>query len=159
MKPDELYLDLEETIIKSFYDGTLTNVAKIKRYIDWWGIKKVSIFSFAIHYDKDVQVFWDRHAKNIENVLGVQIRDVIPIPLMMKADREYTGLVFDPDNGIEVTDWINTRGKTDAFRYWILDQKIPGVFTLIDDVVPMLDMVYHTEGIHIHYLNVDKMIG
>lgn len=156
MQPTELYLDLEETIIRSFSNGTLVNVEKIKRYIDFWQIKKVSIFSFAIHNQWEVQQFWDRHAQNIENALGVKIRDVIPIPLMMKADSTYTGMHFESEFHPDVTEWINSRGKTDAFRWWILDQGIPGVFTLIDDVVPQLDMHYHTERIQIQFINVDK---
>lgn len=154
------YIDLEMTVITEFTSGhlLLDKINTMKAWPYFRTGQPISIFSFAIFSDKDRDEFNARLRLPLEEALGVKIGDVVTIKEMMVADRQYTGTYFDPENGCDMSDWMSLRGKTDAFRYYVLNmnEKNQG-YVLIDDVVPNLEMMYVDNHVRISYINIDTI--
>ena len=54
-----VWLDLEGTIIESWYNTKLINIEKIKDLLDRFGVTEIGIFSFAIYNQTDITKFND----------------------------------------------------------------------------------------------------
>ena len=75
-----LFLDLEDTIITPAFEGwhlcELINVEKIKAFIAHHNIEVVSLFSFAIHNQREKELFIKHNRVMIENALGIKIFEI-----------------------------------------------------------------------------------
>lgn len=72
-----LFLDLEDTVIDSWWNPVLVNVEKIKRMIGEVSPQKIHIFSGAIWNEDDKQRFSANVQADIEKSLGIKIDSVI----------------------------------------------------------------------------------
>lgn len=155
-----LYLDLECTIIDVFSAGNLMNVNKIRHILQDYGINEVGIFSFAVLDNKDRKDFYHRIAPSIEEALGVKIIMCPTIHDMMRADFNITGNKWNTDNRLDVSEWVNLRGKVDAFHLWAKKNGKPNdKYILVDDVVPNMAMHYEDTNLWVKYINIDRYKG
>lgn len=155
-----MYLDLECTIIDVFSAGNLMNVDKIRHILGSYDIKEVGIFSFAVLDDKDRDDFYARLAPVIARALGVKIVLCPTIHDMMRCDYNITGNRWDVNNRLDVSEWVNLRGKADAFRLWAAKHaRSNEKFILVDDVVQNMTMHYEDTNVWLKYINIDFYRG
>ncbi len=146
-----IFFDLEETLILSWTDHYLCNRNKIIEFLDFYDIKEIHIFSFAIWNDDDKQHFNTEIKPFIEDNYKVCILSAPSVQEMRHSDTELTGIHYD-----SITDYISIRGKVGAFENWV--QAAVGLKRnhniLIDDVVPNKTITNRTVGYKIDYINV-----
>ena len=150
-----LYLDLEATIIASWQDPHLINVASIRHFLKERRITEVSIFSYAIYNDADKRIFAEQIKPDIERALGVTVMGWPSVQDMIREEKKYTGIVFD--QAYEVTEYIQLRGKKDGFINYVQGTCEFEVAILIDDVVPDLTLSHRFKGWSIELWNVDSL--
>lgn len=75
-----LYLDLEETIVTPANEGwhlcELINIGKIKEFIAHHKIEVVNLFSFALHNQKEKELFIKYNRSMIEDALGMNLFEI-----------------------------------------------------------------------------------
>lgn len=75
-----LFLDLEDTIITPAFEGwhlcELINVDKINAFIKHHNIELINIFSFAIHNQREKELFIKHNRAMIENALGMPLFEI-----------------------------------------------------------------------------------
>lgn len=125
-----LFLDLEETIIISWYNHTLCNVDFIKDIIKAEGVEEIHIFSFAIANQFDQDVFSTQLKPFLESVLNVKIRSWPSIARINKVLRSFTGVVM------EDYEMPNIFGKFRAFQEYCRAEYKNTKCILVDDVTP-----------------------
>jgi hypothetical protein len=154
-KDNIFFLDLEQTIIDSWEGREIINVGPIKRWLHANGADSVNIFSFAIWTDEDKQNFDQYIRPRIERYLELPILSWPSIEDMMRADFDHTGVHFD--RGHERTEFINMRGKKDAFINYVLCKVDFKRAVLIDDVVQDITITHRKNGWTIELWNVDHL--
>lgn len=125
----KLFLDLEETVIRSWTNPTLCNVHKIRQYIQKIRVSEISIFSFAIYNNEDKDYFERNIKEHIETALGVDIMEWPSVDEINSVFFNNYGIHFDRH------EFINIWGKSRAFTDYCKATQ-SGVCILIDDVVP-----------------------
>lgn len=125
-----VFLDLEETVIRSWGDPTLVNKDWIQYLLHQEQVQEVHIFSFAIFNQADKDRFSQQIKPFLENALEVRIRSWVSIAEINKIIRSFTSVVLED---WELTDvW----GKMRAFQDYCRAQYKDTECVLIDDVVP-----------------------
>lgn len=125
-----LFIDLEETIIRSWHDPTLCNVEFVKNIIREEKVEEIHIFSFAIFNQKDMDYFESNLKPFLETVLGVKILSWMSISELNKVIRRFTSVVLED---WELTDvW----GKFRCFQDYCRAQFTNSDCILVDDVTP-----------------------
>jgi len=145
-----LYIDLEETIIRSWDQPFLINTDRIKRFVDKHCFKEVSIFSFAIWNNIDREHF-ENHIKNeIENCLNISVNNVPTKEEILSIVRRLNRIEID---SLELsTMW----GKERSFEDYILSTMNESVrVTLIDDAVQ--NKIVLCDNVRIKFVNVDNI--
>lgn len=146
-----IFFDLEETLILSWTNHYLCNRNKIIKFLDFYDIKEIHIFSFAIWNDDDKQYFNTEIKPFIEDSYKVCILSAPSVQEMRRSDTELTGIQYD-----SITDYVSIRGKVGAFENWV--QAAVGLKrnhnVLIDDVVPNKTIINRSVGYKIDYINV-----
>lgn len=150
-----VFLDLEETIIQSWYNPTLVNVSDIKHTLcDVFRISQVGIFSFAIGSEADCDKFKQQFMPMIENAIGVKVdvNRIITCNEMMLTSRELHGCVYE-----SWADYINVVGKGGAFidHCRLHEQGINSI--LIDDCVRNSTTIDHDTRTTIRLLPVQQL--
>jgi hypothetical protein len=125
-----LFLDLEETIIHSWYDPTLCNVDFVKKIIDTEKADEVHIFSYAISNQFDKDHFATNLKPFLESVLNVKIRSWMSIRDLNKILRKFSSVAVDDSELIDL--WGKLRGFQDYCRSEYKNAEC----ILVDDVVP-----------------------
>lgn len=133
MRPHKIFLDLEDTIITNWDEGTLINVAALR---DHWSQmvvfpQTVSIFSFAIWSPGDKDHFEQQLKGPIERALGVTIDEWMSVQEMQKIVEEWQGMQYT-----DVADFLQMNGKHGAFEKVCLARESNCTCTLFDDAVP-----------------------
>ena len=154
-KPNLFFIDLEQTIIESWQAPDLINVQRIRSWLEVEKADEIRIFSFAIWNEIDKQRFNDEIKTRIEDALGLPVMSWPSVQDMMKADFRHTGIRFE--TGHEVSEFIQLRGKKDAFMHFVFDQYDFHRAVLIDDVVPDLTVAHRKKGWSVELWNVDSL--
>ena len=150
-----VFLDLEQTIIASFDDPFLINVQSIKQFLQDRNVTEVGIYSFAIWDQKDQHTFETHIKPTIELALGITVKTWPTLQDFVRADREYTGIRFDPE--FETHEFIQLRGKKDGFLHYVQHKYNFKKAILIDDVVPNLTIIDRDRDRTIELWNVDRL--
>lgn len=150
-----VFLDLEETIIQSWYNPTLVNVSSIRTALrDVFDIESVGIFSFAIGNNTDREKFISQFMPMIENALEVRVDldRIVTCDEMMKNSRELHGCVFE-----SWADYINVVGKGGAFIDHCRLHRVGMNTILIDDCVRNSTTIDHDTVTTIRLLPVQTL--
>lgn len=150
-----VFLDLEQTIIASFDDPFLINVQEIKQFLQERRVTEVGIYSFAIWDQKDQHTFEEQIKPSIEQALEITVKTWPTLQDMVRADREFTGIRFDPE--WETHEFIQLRGKKDGFVHYVQHRYNFKTAILIDDVVPNLTIIDRDRNRTIELWNVDRL--
>lgn len=158
-----LYLDLEETVIRSWSNQTLCNVSKVRQFLnDNLDVDRgdVRVFSFAIYNDKDKDEFVRFIKPMLEQALGVTITQWPSVFDMAEASQKLTGarwLDADTMGGLDICEYISIVGKVRSFEDWVLYHATDNSRSvLIDDIVPSKTVIHHDRALVINYVNVVK---
>lgn len=151
-----ILLDLEETVIDSWANGSLCNIQKIKSFLNSPLMKEINqditIFSFAIWNDTDKDVFNKRFHDILENVLERKIVAVPTVENMMVNDTKITGVRFD-----SITDFVSIRGKVGAAISWCNHFHKNETVIFIDDVIPNATWSNLDNKMVIDFFNVNSL--
>ena len=101
-----LFLDLEETVIRSWDNPLFCNTDFILDVLKKENVKQVHIYSFAIYNDHDKEIFEKTMKAGLEQHLGVEILSWMSIKELMKKVFFYNGVVFDQNEFITV--WVKS---------------------------------------------------
>ncbi len=158
-----LYLDLEGTVIKGWDDQVLMNTSRVCDFLDSnpdIDRDDVRVFSFAIYNDKDKAEFVRDIKPMLERRLGVTITQWPSVQDMALRTQQLTGNRFldsDTMGGHGISEFIALVGKVNAFMDYVVYDRVPGRYVLVDDIVPMRTVLDHTLGLQVDYINVDKL--
>ena len=144
-----VFLDLEETIIKSWHDPVLINVEKIRSFLKEHNTTKIHIFSFAIDNGMDKLKF--NHSglkKEIEDRLDVEIVATPSVQEIMKVCVSHTGNVF------EMYEFKALWGKMRAFHDFINACFVGCECWLLDDVVQNTTLINRDTNTTIHTVKI-----
>jgi hypothetical protein len=152
----KLFLDLEDTIIKSWDNPTLINVDAIREWIDQsfeTDDVTISIFSFAIWNEKDKADFVSRGTRAaIEKALNVEVTEWLSVEEMQQIIEEWSGFRY-----VDRTDFMQLHGKHDAFIKVCLAREEKTTCVLIDDAVPHRTVIDHARELTIDLLPVQML--
>jgi hypothetical protein len=144
------FLDLEETVIDSWGSARLVNTDSVRKFLRLQGAQKVGVFSFAIQTDSDRQEFFDKIAPNLAKALDIEFRRDCPTVAELRAlDQHVTSTWFD-----SVFDFIQLRGKQQAFTLWANTNFQGTNCVLVDDTVDDITVHNRLTGRNIHFVNV-----
>lgn len=146
------YLDLEDTIIKSWDNPTIINYSKIRNYLSNNIVKEIGIYSFAIHNEKDLKDFNLDLKEQIEELLQVKIVKVLTVPEIMKVVKIYENLKYD-----SMYDFIQMNGKYFSFLKFCQVQHSREISTLIDDAVPNSITSFSSPNCVIQTVNINNL--
>jgi hypothetical protein len=147
-----VFLDLEETVINNWHDATLVNTTKVRDLLGTLGVSSVRLFSFALYHDKDRDRFNTVLKPFLERALDVKFLDSPTVEDFLLADKQITGLHWDG-----ITDFIQVRGKIDAFRSWCKAKFDKQHNILIDDTVPNATWHNTDTGLILQYIDVKRL--
>ena len=128
---NNVFLDLEETVINNWDEGFLVHTSKVRDFLKEQNVKGWTVFSFAVWNASDVAVFQKRHQRFLEKALDCPVLSCPSCQDFMECDTEKTGVRFD-----SLTDFISIRGKVGAFTNWCAVNHSGQHSVLVDDVVP-----------------------
>jgi hypothetical protein len=151
----KVFLDLEQTVINSWHDHTLINGRKIKFALKHLGVSSVSIFSFAIDDDKDMQKFNDELKGIIEQYLDVTIDDVVTSEDVFKMYHQ-KGVKFD-----HLYEMKQMFGKSKSFIDWCTsrNENMGQHFILIDDACGSIFFCQKNLDITVEILDVNRLVS
>lgn len=133
-KKTSIWIDLEETVINSWYNPILIpkNIEKIKRYCVFHGFdsNRINIFSHAIWNDEDFDVFYDHGiATDLEQAFGS--------PYVINKCMKVDWLISQTVKNISSGEYVSRYNKFESFmKYVPLIGAFDTKFILFDDVVP-----------------------
>lgn len=122
-----VFIDLEETIIESWYNPLLMNVIKIKNILSTLEVSSVDIFSAAIWNDTDKQIFLLQMKEAIERVLGIKIINVISME-DVHVQTQWKQAKFE-----SICEMIALIGKKRMFEDWCREKHFNEHCVLVDD--------------------------
>lgn len=144
------FLDLEETVIDSWGSARLVNTDSVRHFLRLQDATKVGVFSFAIQNDSDREEFFDKIAPRLADALDIQFSRECPTVTELRAlDQHVTGTWFD-----SVFDFIQLRGKQQAFTLWANTNFRNTNCVLVDDTVDDITVHNRLTGRDIHFVNV-----
>ena len=159
----KLYLDLEETVIKSWQDQVLVKSDKLEQLLAFdltIDRDDVRIFSFAIYDQKDQDEFERRIKPMLERRFGITITQWPSIEDIATADQRLTGIRWldgDTMGGLDIHEFITIRGKVTAFENYVRFHHDDGDrHVLLDDVVPFRSVTDLRTGTVVLTINVDR---
>lgn len=146
-----LYIDLEETIIRSWDQPFLINIDRVKQFVNKHGFKEINIFSFAIWNNIDREHFEKSIKEEIENCLQVSVNDIPTKEEILTIVRQRNRINMD---SLELsTLW----GKERSFEDFVFSKvSVEPIKTiLIDDAVQ--NKIVLMDDIRIKFVNVDDL--
>jgi hypothetical protein len=146
-----LFLDLEETIIRSWDKPFLINVDKIYAFIMDHQFDSVNIFSYAIYGQDDVKTFNSYAYRDvIEDYLGVKIELV---PTCEEIYRSYCNVMKRVAlDGDSVHDFCT---KEIGFHYYCRDKFENAYCVLLDDTVEHTSVTIFDKHLVTETLNIN----
>jgi hypothetical protein len=149
---NNVFLDLEQTVLSSWDEGVLVNKTKVHDFLKEQKATGFHVFSFAVWNDDDVNEFNRRFKTFLENALDCKVLSCFSCADFRKADTELTGVRFD-----DLTDFISVRGKVGAFQSWCELNFSGQSNVLVDDVVPNAVWNNFTTKTKCVFVNVDDL--
>jgi len=160
MQKVSVFIDLENTIIKTWNNHDLINILKIRNQLDSLQNfdRTIGIFSFAIYNETDKHIFNRDIKKKIEEALNVKIKVFPSIEDILFIIMKGTGCIWNSDSDEDVYEFFNLKGKSGAFEDFCISQgKTEEHFILIDDMVPDKIIEFKRTGLKIEFINVDTL--
>ena len=147
----KLFLDLEMTLIKDWYDHTLIlkNVSIINEFIRKNKIEKATLFSAAVWTKKESDAF----NVNLKEFLEENLEVAIEVLLLEEAHQlvlDKNGLIGE--NTAFACDTFLFEEKEEFFKQWLLASNAKGHFVLFDDTVE--NSLYHRGDLTIELIKV-----
>lgn len=125
-----IFLDLEETLILSWYDPIVLSVDFIKELLRNEGTSKVHIFSFAIANDTDKKTFELYIKKHIESHFDIEVLSWMSVDEIMREVYKHNRIV------LERYEFTTMWGKLKAFHDFCNVRYANSDCVLVDDDVP-----------------------
>lgn len=142
--PLKVFLDLEDTIIRSWGEPDLMNAQKIRVWLDKHDVSELHIFSFAI-WDHHDQVHFEKTMKMpLERVCGRDILSWMSVHEMQRASTDFTRLRW-----LDQRDFMQIRGKHGAFFDVCKATQKDAHCVLLDDAVPRETLLCHSLGLQL----------
>lgn len=160
-----LFLDLEDTIITPVMSGwentEVINIVEVKRIIDIFRPDVVDIFSFAIHNEKEKELFNKYCRPMVEEAIGVKLNIVPTVDKdIIKACAEQKRMA---PSKIDFSDLSDFWSKDLAFELWCRQKfkniDYPTQCVFLDDAVRNT-YFKSLDGAHEAYvINVDELVA
>lgn len=151
--PCHWFFDLEETLVRSWSNPVLVNLARVREFLERHAVQEIHVFSFAI-YDAEDQVEFVRSFKpHLERALNVRI---LSWPCVDEL-CQHTVAMGGP--ALSRLDYLREWGKVRAFVDHVRSQGFSGHAVLVDDAVPDVVTVERRSGHMVECLNVDNLEG
>lgn len=145
-----VWIDLEETIIDSWYNCYLRNVYRLRNLIVRFDVKQINIFSYAIWNDDDKLYFRKDIQDDIESSLGISVNEVLSIVEIKNKVEKHYGYVY---NGIN--DFIHFEGKFYGFLKYINSLELSNCkVILVDDAVQNSTLKFSKKNLEIEFINI-----
>jgi hypothetical protein len=146
MNEINLFLDLEETLIKDWFNHTLLpdKVENIKNFAKKNNIKKATMFSAAIWTESEKNLF----EKNLKTFLEKNLELKLDVLLLEEAFDivvKKNGIIAE--NSAFFCDIFLFSQKEEFFKQWLLASNKKGIFVLFDDTVE--DSVFINKNLQI----------
>lgn len=142
-------LDLEETIIESWYDQRIVNLRKVTSLLEQFQAKEIQIFSFAIRNDAEKAEFDGFLKPKLEDLLQVKITKVYTVDEVCLIIRKNFGAYWEPHEIPMV--WGKSRSFVDVAN---AQAKRGTKWVLIDDMVEDVLIENSTRGIIVQTINI-----
>lgn len=126
-----IYLDLEETIIKSWYDMEFINYGKIRKFFKDNEVREIGIYSFAIQNEKEREEFNSWLKLRLEELLEVEVIKVLTVPEIQASVNDYERIEYN-----SMFEFIQLNGKYFSFLKYCYATHQDERCILIDDCVP-----------------------
>lgn len=155
MSRTNVFLDLEMTVIEQWQNFPTflpKHCDAIKQFLKDEGETEVTIFSFAIHTEEEVDEFVQFIQSDLEKILECKVIGVVSVPMMQEASEAINKVRF-----FDVTDFIQLRGKALAFHDWCQKHRLGQLSVLVDDVVRNQTTFDHDTNTASETLNVNKL--
>lgn len=147
------YLDLEGTLIDSFFEKQLINVDVVRWFINFHRIKEVNVFSAAIWDDIDLLEFNVKIKDFIESEFGVTVVSCPTMEEVCKITPNLQSICFD-----YVSEVISLLGKKRMFEDWCFRKKEPNTHhVLIDDSFGNTTLIDYDLNIIVETIDVLKI--
>ena len=144
-----VFLDLEETVIKSWHERSPVNLHKVQHTLKLLDAKQVTIFSFAISDDKDKETFDQENFKcALEKMFEIEIIAFPSVQEIMKVCMKHTG------NHFEQHEFLSVWGKYRAFHDYCSAKHSGESSVLLDDVVHDTEFYNKTTNTRIHTIRI-----
>jgi hypothetical protein len=129
MKQRTVFVDLEETLVRSWHDLTPINHDKVEKFLSEHG-RRVEIFSFAIWGPNDMKTFDLKVCPFIEREFGLHVVEAHDFGVIHDVIKKYTGVHFE---SYEISSiW----GKARSFEDYCLSfGRENWEYVLLDDTV------------------------
>lgn len=150
-----VFLDLEGTVIvqwQNFPTFLPKHCEGIRNFLKMNAEDSVSIFSFAIHTDEEIEHFIEHIQPDMQRILACKIVQVLSVPMMQTASEAINKVRF-----FDVSDFIQMRGKDLAFHDWCHKHRSGQSTILVDDVVPNRTAIDHDTNTTVQTINVTKL--
>lgn len=145
-----VFVDLEETLIVSWFERVLCNVEKIKKFFKENNITEINIFSFAIDSQTDIIDFESPGFKDwLEREFEVKIISNPSTIEIMKVCFKHTGIRFD-----SLIEFKTMWGKTRAFHDFCQAQFNNCECLLLDDMVQNTTFINHDKNLIIKTIKI-----
>lgn len=141
----KIFLDLEDTVITTWEDGTLINSQVVRGWLDGFNVTQVRIFSFAIWNAKDSMDFVTKgHKAALERALEVDIVEWLSVEEMVEISRAHTQIQW-----MDRQDFMQLRGKHGAFFDVCKARESDCMCILLDDAVPHETLLVHHKNLEL----------
>lgn len=158
-----LFLDLEDTVITPAMEGwhlcELINIDKINAFIKKHQIEIVNIFSFAIHNQREKELFIKHNRSMIENALGMKLFEIptmddniIPACCREKGIHQST---------LDFADVVSFWSKDLSFILFLKDKfknnKHQHEIFFLDDAIVDMNFSFPNQNFNAQCFNIDEL--
>lgn len=147
MNNQTIFVDLEQTLIESWYDHRICNREKVSNFIKAHG-NEVELFSFAVWDEKDREKFEIDLRQWIEEEHNLVFTKIHCLEDIAKVIREFRGVQYETLNDV-----ITLHGKDRALEDFCLAQnKTDWKFVLLDDVVQNKTIIFRDLNVEFNFV-------
>jgi hypothetical protein len=150
MKTVKHFWDLEETCMTSWSDGCLANVSKLRDWVEENNVTEVTVFSFAVWNDADVEKFNREFKPMIERAFNVKVVDVV------KAETVKEVCCYEMRAAFSLSEFVSLWGKKRSFMEYCALTLKDCTAVLVDDCVPNMTVHFHDSNLVVEYVDVTK---
>ena len=150
MKTVKHFWDLEDTCMTTWGDGCLINVSKLQDWVEKNNVTEITIFSFAIWNDADVERFNHEFKSKLERAFNVKVVDVV------KAETVHEVVCHAMRAAFTLSEFLSLWGKKRSFMEYCAITLKDCTAVLLDDCVPNMTVHMHDLNLVVEYVNVTK---